>query len=1007
LTSKVEKRRTSNVERPTSNRQSGFDVQSSTFDVRRSARPFKLGLVATVLLAAAAALAQGPNERAFPAHRVIGNVYYVGSKDLASYLITTPDGHILINTGFEETVPLIKASVEALGLKMGDIKIILASHAHSDHVAGHALAQELTGAKVFVMQGDDDVIATGGKGQYLYTDSRWKSCPVDRVLKDGDEVKFGGVTLIARRTPGHTRGCTTWTWSVADRGKNYTVVVIGSPNVNPGYRLVENKDYPEIADDFAETFRILKSLPCDVFLGAHGAYYGMEAKYARLREADKNPFVDPAGYKEYVELKEKAFRKTLDEQKGADLYQDPLPAGAVQRLGTVRYRHHSMAIAYSPDGKLLASGGRDNSVRLFDAESGKELRRLIGHARRSYKPPADGQAPLDTLITATGEGGVNSVAFSPDGKTLASGGWDDTVRLWDVEGGKELHKLAAHKAMVGHVVFSPDGRFLASRGGLDGTVRLWDPATGDLLRSFTGLSNINPWRFNHDLALAISPDSKTVATTARREIVVFDSSTGAERQRIPAHNYGIALAYSPDGKFLASGGVDDGQDVYSLRIWDVASGNELRKCQLPKNEPPTFLVWDPNNNGRLAAVIAEDDMHIFDAEAGKEITRIKHYWPSRTAYTPDGRRLASAGSGPTIRLWDPATGNELALEYEGHRASVAAIAVAADGKLIASGGESIRLWSPETGKIIRKIPGGVTCLALSPDGRVLASGGHDRVVSLWNTETGESIRKLTGHKNGLCGLAFSNDGVLLASGDVQSTIFVWNVTDAQRVQQIDNKSATENLTFAFAPDNKTLLCGGAWNDSSFLPKTGTVIRINGKEVKFDGAISIQGVEMVRKEGDFVLQWDLATGKELRRFGGLADRIRSLALSPDGRLVAASSQDGRICLWDAEAGSDRLHIFAHPTQTSLPFTASPALAFSPDSQTLASAGTDRSIRLWNVTTARQLGEFTSPDGAFTSIAYFPNGKRLVSGSTDATVLIWDVGAAGNLPSAPKTKTITIQ
>ncbi len=249
---------------------------------------------------------------------MIGNVYYVGSKDLASYLITTPDGHILINTGFEETVPLIKASVEALGFKMKDIKIILASHAHSDHVGGHALARELTGAKVYVMRGDDDVIKSGGKGQYLYTDSRWTPCPVDRVLKDGDEVKLGDVTLVARRTPGHTRGCTTWTWRVADGDKTWTVVVIGSPNVNPGYRLVDNKDYSEIADDFAETFKVLKSLPCDVFLGAHGAYYGMEAKYERLKTSETNPFIDPAGYKEYVDLKEKAFRQTLKDQKGTN-----------------------------------------------------------------------------------------------------------------------------------------------------------------------------------------------------------------------------------------------------------------------------------------------------------------------------------------------------------------------------------------------------------------------------------------------------------------------------------------------------------------------------------------------------------------------------------------------------------------------------------------------------------------------------------------------------------------
>jgi metallo-beta-lactamase class B len=252
----------------------------------------------------------------FPGHRVIGNVYYVGSKDLASYLITTSEGHILINTGFDETVPLIRASVESLGFKVTDIKVILASHAHADHAAGHALARETTGAKVYVMRGDDGVIASGGKGQYFYWFSRWKPCPVDRVLEDGDKVTLGGVTLVARRTPGHTRGCTTWTWKVDDQGKSYDVVVIGSPNVNPGYRLVNNADYPEIADDFKTTFRVLKSLPCDVFLGAHGAYYGMIDKYERARKgAAKNPFLDPEGYRAYVEAKEKAFLATLKRQQ--------------------------------------------------------------------------------------------------------------------------------------------------------------------------------------------------------------------------------------------------------------------------------------------------------------------------------------------------------------------------------------------------------------------------------------------------------------------------------------------------------------------------------------------------------------------------------------------------------------------------------------------------------------------------------------------------------------------
>jgi metallo-beta-lactamase class B len=199
---------------------------------------------------------------------------------------------------------------------MADIKVLLASHAHSDHVAGHALMKELTGAEVCVMRGDDAVIAAGGKGQYLYTNSRWKPCRVDRVLEDGDEVKLGGVKLVAHRTPGHTRGCTTWTWNVKDGGKSYDVVVIGSPNVNPGYRLVGNKDYSEIADDFARTFKVLKALPCDVFLGAHGGYYGMAAKYGRTKKgSEANPFVDAEGYRSYVAQKEEAFRATLTAQR--------------------------------------------------------------------------------------------------------------------------------------------------------------------------------------------------------------------------------------------------------------------------------------------------------------------------------------------------------------------------------------------------------------------------------------------------------------------------------------------------------------------------------------------------------------------------------------------------------------------------------------------------------------------------------------------------------------------
>jgi CubicO group peptidase (beta-lactamase class C family)/glyoxylase-like metal-dependent hydrolase (beta-lactamase superfamily II) len=301
-----------------------------------------------------AAVGQGPADwfEPFPAHKIIGNTYYVGSKDLATYLITTPEGHILINSGFERTVPLIQKSVESLGFKMHDVKILLASHAHSDHVAGHALLQKATGARVYVMRGDDDVIASGGKGQYMYETSRWQPCKVDRVLDDKEEVKLGGVTLTAHRTPGHTRGCTTWTWRVEDGGKKHDVVVIGSPNVNPGYQLVSNKEYPQIAADFARTFEVLKSLPCDVFLGAHGGYYGMIERYELLKRGRQDAFVNPQGYREYVALKERAFRKTLALQQGNEELSVPVLAEvreAIQKHVDAREISGAVTVVATPD----------------------------------------------------------------------------------------------------------------------------------------------------------------------------------------------------------------------------------------------------------------------------------------------------------------------------------------------------------------------------------------------------------------------------------------------------------------------------------------------------------------------------------------------------------------------------------------------------------------------------------------------------------------------------------
>lgn len=249
----------------------------------------------------------------FPPHRVIGNIYFVGSKDLGIFLITNPEGHILINAGMEASVPMIQQSVEKLGFHFNDVKILLISHAHFDHDAGAARIKELTGAKYMVMDADVPVVESGGKDDFAYGKNPsmlYPATKVDRVLHDGDTVTLGKTVLTAHLTPGHTRGCTTWTMKVQEGGKSYDVVIVGSPNVNPGYELVENAAYPQIARDYEKTFAVLKALHCDIFLGAHGGYYGMEKKYARI-SGNTNPFIDPEGYKSYVEERDQAFRREL------------------------------------------------------------------------------------------------------------------------------------------------------------------------------------------------------------------------------------------------------------------------------------------------------------------------------------------------------------------------------------------------------------------------------------------------------------------------------------------------------------------------------------------------------------------------------------------------------------------------------------------------------------------------------------------------------------------------
>ena len=289
----------------------------------------------TLLGGAAAALAASPRSLAFnidpdwttqlPPFRIAGNLFYVGSRDLASYLVATHMGHILINSNLVTSPPQIRASVEQLGFEWRQLKILLISHAHYDHCAGSAQILKETGAQYMVIDADVADIQSGGKSNFFYANRlefHYPPSKVDRKLHDGDQVQLGKTTLTAHKTAGHTKGCTTWTLETAvipgHSEQSYKGAIIGSPYVLPGYNLIDDPKYPQMAADFRQQFVTLKSLPCDLFLGAHGGYFNLSEKYTRLKAGPTaNPFLDPQGYQAFIAERQQAFETELARQQKA------------------------------------------------------------------------------------------------------------------------------------------------------------------------------------------------------------------------------------------------------------------------------------------------------------------------------------------------------------------------------------------------------------------------------------------------------------------------------------------------------------------------------------------------------------------------------------------------------------------------------------------------------------------------------------------------------------------
>lgn len=285
---------------------------------------------ATLLTSLAAVSAQDTASWNKPTEpfRVVGPVHFVGTNELAAFLVTTPGGHVLIDGGLPESAPLIEKSIRALGFDPRYIRVLLTTQAHFDHVGSLAHFKKLSGGRVEVMEGDVSLIESGGRTDYLFGDGadgfdarfRFEPVKVDRTLRDGDTVVLGGITLTARKTPGHTPGSTTWLTRVDDGGRGYDVLFAASTGINPGTRLVDRPSYAGIAEDYARSFQILESLKPDVFLGGHTGFFRMEEKRARLGKDGVNPFVDLEGFRTHVAARKRSFEEQRDKERAAGPY---------------------------------------------------------------------------------------------------------------------------------------------------------------------------------------------------------------------------------------------------------------------------------------------------------------------------------------------------------------------------------------------------------------------------------------------------------------------------------------------------------------------------------------------------------------------------------------------------------------------------------------------------------------------------------------------------------------
>jgi WD40 repeat protein len=595
---------------------------------------------------------------------------------------------------------------------------------------------------------------------------------------------------------------------------------------------------------------------------------------------------------------------------------------------------------------------------------------------------------------------ISSVAFSPNGELLATGGFDGKTHLWQVAHGRLLLTLTGHISPVRSVAFSPDDPFspdgqTLAIGSDDGTVKLWDVRDGRCLKTLQEHTD-RVW------SVAFSPNGQTLASSSDDKTVkLWDVSDGKCLKTLEGHTDWVwSVAFSPDGQTLASG-----SDDKTVKLWDVRDGNCLKTLQ-----GHTGRVWSVafSPDGQTLASGSEDHtINLWDVRDGSCLKTLGGHsnWVWSVAFSPNGQTLASGSDDQTINLWDLRDGRCFKT-LQGHTNRVRSVAFSPDGGTLASGSENqtVKLWDIRDGKCLKTLQGytsRVWSVTFSPDGQTLASGSDDQTVNLWDIRDGKCLKTLQGHTNRVWSVAFSPDGQTLASGSDDQTINLWNVRDGRCFKTLRGHSnwvwsvafspfREESLKefgqiLASASQDQTVKLWDVRDGKCLKNLEGHTSRVRSVAFSPFREESLKEFGQIlasASEDQTVKLWDVRDGKCLKTLRGHSNWVWSVAFSPDGQTLASGSQDQTVKIWDVRDGKCLKNLEGHTNWVW-------SVAFSPDGQILASGSDDQTVKLWDVRDGKCLETLKGHTNGVRSVAFSPDGQTLASGSEDETIKLWDV------------------